>query len=1001
MTERIILTILALSSVFGSAAQATELLIRPHPQIIQPSGGGFRVTAQTKIIIPKDWPPYVRVSAEELAAAIEAASGLRTEVVEPEHPEFKNGNITIGPYEWFAPGVLPWIEPAPQGIDRPAPPEGYNLRVIPDYAVLAGNSERGCFMGLQTLIQTARQTTKAADGSFSLPGLFISDWPDHAWRTLQHPFGVYGTAYERGEHFYRHITRVDLLERSVRLAAHNKLTGLVVEVGTGMTYDRHPEIFVEGFATNDKEKVRAAVDLAKSLGLELTPFQNLSAGHDIWLGPWAYAVPNGLLYEEAVCDILDETIETFRPGQVHIGMDEDVARDYDDVPLREPDEHARLMQNVHDFLCERGVRTLVWNDGLDLSLRTRFKVDTDIVVLPWYYGGNDFSPARRYVDLGHRILCSPWSQWHVENDQFYSIYAASLKSDKCLGMAGTVWYPISSDPGAENDYRRCLVKAADAFWNPLQAGDYPNDSSYFAPDYTGLPGPEPGGAKPEPVQEPEMQRLIEVVTGVGDEHFACEAARERLVSAGTAIVPALLEKMALAPDSVSPWAEGTLRRIVREPVGDTAVMLAAIEKAAAGRGRLRWLALQMAAAASDLQFLAKQDAADSLVCSALGRSGDRGFIPALLEKARQPGPSRGSAVLALGRLKAEQELLSLADQVAALDQDTRETYARALGMCATEPSLPVLGKLSEDPYWITRIRAAMAMGATRSPKAGPYILKLLDDKSPSVFKIGLWWCTDTLILRPEEYFPKLVSRLSVDEPEEIVRPMLHAMILMWNPGLGQWLAKGEDPAKRLDYPKLSVWKDRKLARALRDLLEYKDHRIAIDAMMVVMIMGGHLPADQALRELQKFSIEDKRWFCIRMRDDGTPEAIPILRKLWDTNDRLVQTFILQYASRVNTQAAFDLLMEAYSKIPEKDADVRMGAVASMTAHVAGLDARARRAIPLILEFYDKGDLNTKLTFDAALCRASGRPELKTWDNDPAWFAKRLAEWKDWWAKQVK
>jgi hypothetical protein len=94
-------------------------------------------------------------------------------------------------------------------------------------------------------------------------------------------------------------------------------------------------------------------------------------------------------------------------------------------------------------------------------------------------------------------------------------------------------------------------------------------------------------------------------------------------------------------------------------------------------------------------------------------------------------------------------------------------------------------------------------------------------------------------------------------------------------------------------------------------------------------------------------------------------------------------------------------MEAYSKIPEKDADVRMGAVASMTAHVAGLDARARRAIPLILEFYDKGDLNTKLTFDAALCRASGRPELKTWDNDPAWFAKRLAEWKDWWARQQK
>ncbi len=64
------------------------------------------------------------------------------------------------------------------------------------------------------------------------------------------------------------------------------------------------------------------------------------------------------------------------------------------------------------------------------------------------------------------------------------------------------------------------------------------------------------------------------------------------------------------------------------------------------------------------------------------------------------------------------------------------------------------------------------------------------------------------------------------------------------------------------------------------------------------------------------------------------------------------------------------------------------------------DEKARRTIPLILAVYDKVDREPRRSFEAALCRAAGRPEPPpNLSNEPAEIARRLQEWKEWWAKQ--
>jgi hypothetical protein len=976
----------------GQAQQPKPLNLRPRPQIVSYRPVGLMLTAQTRVLLPKDGPAYVAAAAAVLVQELKAAFGVEPTIVPQERLTPQRGDIVVGPHWAIRPE---WEEPLPMGLVRPASDEGYNLLIDERNCAVMGNSQRACFLGLQTLIQIARQCQRGTDGTAQLPGVFVSDWPAHPWRTLQLHLAHTGSPYDRGEHVYRIVTKADILERAIRLAAHHKMTGLVIDVESGMTYDRHPENFTTGITRNDKPRIRAAVDLARSLGLELVPKSNSSSGHDGWVIPYAFAAPSTDLYVEEMHDLYDEIIETFRPAHFHVGLDEDTFPDMDGHPLRDVALHKKILLADYEFLRRRGVTMLMWNDGVTQLGNDLTGIPRDIIVLPWMYGGWDFTGAKHHIEQGFRILCSPWSCWHVENDQFFSLYATSLKSDKFLGMAGTFWYTVA--PDGELDYRRCLVKAADAFWDPAQAGDFPNEKEYYAPAFAGLPGDALQRRVPTAIPAAELPELIALVTRPDADAFAAEAARERLVAAGTAVVPALLEALPAAGASLPAWAEGTLRRVARDPVGDPNAMTAALEKAATTPGARGVLALELLGTCGDVAFLEKQDAAVPAVCDALAASGDRRFAAALLKSASAAGPAQVAALRALGRIKAADELLSMKSAWKPFGDEAREAYARALAMQAREDAIPVLAELAGDANWRVRFRAAVGLGATRSTKAGSAILKLLEDENPAVFRVALYWCTDTLILKPEEYFPKLAARLDVKQPPAIVTPLLHTLILMWDPRCGQWLSRNEDASKRLDYPKLAVWKDASFRRALEGTIAYDDARTATNAMIVLMRMGAELPAERIVAAVRKFPLEQQRWFCERMRDERRPDMAPVFASLWEINDHLVRNFILQYCGTVITPETFAIASKGYDQIPANDDQLRSLAVFTLAAHVKKLDDTAKRAIPLVLELYAKCDWpDGRKGLDTALCRAAGQEPPEKLSNEPADVAARVAMWRKWW-----
>ena len=308
------------------AADTPTLDIRPRPQIVSYRGEGFEITGKSRILIPKDWPPYISVGANEIILAIKEKTGLDIPVVEEAQMKPAAGDIAIGPH-WV---VRPeWVEPLAQGLVRPSRDEGYNILINERNAALMGNTERGCFQAIQTFIQIVRQTAKNDDGTFQLPGVIISDWPSHNWRTLQLHLVHTGSPFDRGEHVYRTATSARVMERAIKLATYMKMTGLVVDVESGMTYDRHPENLTTGMTRNKKEDIRKAVDLAKALGLNLVPKSNSSSGHDGWVIPYAYAARAQTSISKRCTTYTTRSSRSSGRTISMLGLDEDVFHDLD------------------------------------------------------------------------------------------------------------------------------------------------------------------------------------------------------------------------------------------------------------------------------------------------------------------------------------------------------------------------------------------------------------------------------------------------------------------------------------------------------------------------------------------------------------------------------------------------------------------------------------------------------------------------------------------------
>ena len=170
---------------------------------------------------------------------------------------------------------------------------------------------------------------------------------------------------------------------------------VLVDIGDGMEYERHPEISVKGAWS--KDRLKNELDYMRSIGLTHIPKLNFSAAHDSWLGEYSRMLSTSIYYQ-VVKDLIEEVAEVFgSPEFFHLGMDE---------------ESADIQRGL-TFVCARQ-QELLWHDMFFM-----FDVCDKIGVKPWVFAdlcGNEKYQKSWLERMPKSVLQSNWVYSYIKKD---------------------------------------------------------------------------------------------------------------------------------------------------------------------------------------------------------------------------------------------------------------------------------------------------------------------------------------------------------------------------------------------------------------------------------------------------------------------------------------------------------------------------------------------------------------------------------------------------------
>jgi len=265
-------------------------------------------------------------------------------------------------------------------------PEGFRITGDGNKIKITGNGRSGVVYGLTSLIKYY------GPGGFG--AIDVSEAPRLPFRGVQLYMPPKGN--------------IEGFKRVIDMLAYLKHNTLILEVGGGMEYKRHPEINQNwerlcksinafpggpaGFTGSDcyhkdsvhtelgggsfvpQEDVKTLVDYAKGYGMDVVPeLQMLSHAYYITAAYPEYAERREDFFPDTTCphnedayklyfELAEEVIDVFKPNTVSIGHDEirvlglcDTCKNYNGHELL-----AYEVNRLHDFYSKKNIRIAMW-----------------------------------------------------------------------------------------------------------------------------------------------------------------------------------------------------------------------------------------------------------------------------------------------------------------------------------------------------------------------------------------------------------------------------------------------------------------------------------------------------------------------------------------------------------------------------------------------------------------------------------------------------------------
>ena len=388
-----------------TAVAQNKYTIIPKPSELTPAAGEFLISAQTKILIPKNTTD-IRPLAEMLAERILVSSGMTISIEEADitdNPSPKNKTIIFAPF-------------SDKVYNKVLGEEDYILKVDANGIVLSAGTGKGEFYALQSLLQLMPpqiySSSLEKSVKWTIPSCTIFDRPRYKHR---------GSMLDVGRHFFP----VSFIKKHIDLLAMHKMNTFhwhltddqgwrieikkypkLTEVGSkrketmkghynDQKYDGTP---YGGFYTQEdiKEVVKYAqkkfitvipeIEMPGHALAALTAYPELGCTEKALDGtPYEVGTKWGV-YDDVFCptektfsfleDVLTEVITLFPSEYIHIGGDEcpktawQKSKFCQDLMKKEgmKDEHelqSYFIKHFDKFLTAKGKKIIGWDEILE------------------------------------------------------------------------------------------------------------------------------------------------------------------------------------------------------------------------------------------------------------------------------------------------------------------------------------------------------------------------------------------------------------------------------------------------------------------------------------------------------------------------------------------------------------------------------------------------------------------------------------------------------------
>lgn len=421
------------------------------------------LVATLTIAAPAGSSEETRQLAAQLSKDIKTLWAVQPQVLVTDFVPEKNV-VLIGTLEDYSQltGLLPKVSREQFGRHYD---QGYVISSSPDKVLVLGMDAKGLRYGVQTFLQL--MTGEFGTKSWVFPAVEVIDYPAFKMRALMLPFGS-----------YEQLSQITVVRDLVEVAEALHFNTVFLQVNNATIFDSVREIARPG--ATPKDSLRAVVEYARTLGMEVIPLVSLFSHQGsllcallspLCMDSDTYNPDNPKVYDK-LFGILDEVIEIFEPRYLHVGHDEIMA--LADVPAEEARRlFLKDVRQIHEYLQSKNVQMMMWSDmvlysqdfvdqdncrGFVADLYTVIdSLPKDIILVDAHYRQrNPEYPTIDYlISKGFQVMGCVAGDTTIINN--FSRYAAQRDSG-VLGMILPFWDCFKSGS------HRFVWHGAEAFW---------------------------------------------------------------------------------------------------------------------------------------------------------------------------------------------------------------------------------------------------------------------------------------------------------------------------------------------------------------------------------------------------------------------------------------------------------------------------------------------------------------------------------------------------------